>query len=95
MTIASAKHKARLSQMNCLIAQHFATGHCAGRIELHHVAEGSGKRSEWALVPLCTEHHTGKGGLHGMGPKAFLRCYRPPGESEYGLLVWLMEDLAA
>ena len=29
-----------------------------------------------------------------MGSKAFIRVYRPPGDSEYGLLVWLIEDLA-
>lgn len=28
-----------------------------------------------------------------MGPKAFLRFYRPPGESEYGLLGWVAEDI--
>ena len=32
--------------------------------------------------------------LHGMGPKAFIRLYRPPGDSEYGLLIWLLEALA-
>jgi len=29
-----------------------------------------------------------------MGVKAFCGLYRPPGDSEYGLLIWLIEDLA-
>lgn len=29
-----------------------------------------------------------------MGSKNFLRIYRPPGESEFGLLIWTMEDMA-
>lgn len=88
-------HKDRLAGMRCLIES--AVGSpvfCEGRIELHHVAEGSGLRNDWALVPLCTEHHRGKTGLHGMGTKAFCAKYRPPGDCEYGLLVWLIEALA-
>jgi hypothetical protein len=29
-----------------------------------------------------------------MGTKNFLRLYRPPGESEYGLLIWMIEQVA-
>ena len=54
---------------------------------VHHVAEGSGHRSDWATVGLCHEHHQGATGLHGMGTKAFIRRYRPFGDSEFGLLV--------
>ena len=66
---------------------------CAGRVHLHHVAEGSGVRSDFAVVGLCEEHHTGASGLHGMGSKAFLRLYRPPGETEWGLLAWVNQDI--
>lgn len=61
--------------------------------QLHHVAEGSGLRSNFAVVGLCPEHHTGTTGFHKMG-KGFLKSYRVPGESEYGLLVWVNELLA-
>ncbi len=30
-----------------------------------------------------------------MGPPAFIRLYEPPGGTEWGLLVWMLEDLAA
>ena len=62
--------------------------------QVHHVAEGSGLRSDFSVAGLCLEHHTGKSGLHGMGTKAFIRLYRPPGDSEYGLLVWVNELIA-
>lgn len=85
-------HKDSLAAMPCLLARDMAA-HCTGRVHLHHVAEGSGLRNDWALVPLCEGHHTGPAGLHGMGTKAFLRLYRPPGDSEFGLLVWLIEAM--
>lgn len=88
-----ARHRTTVAALGCLLARRGAGG-CAGTTELHHVAEGSGVRNEWALVPLCAEHHRGTAGLHGMGPKAFIRLYRPPGDSEYGLLIWLIESLA-
>lgn len=87
-----AAHKDSLAHMRCLIARDHAA-RCTGRVELHHVAEGSGVRDDWALVPLCEGHHRGPAGLHGMGTKAFLRLYRPPGDSEFGLLIWLIEDM--
>lgn len=69
-------------------------------VEAHHVAEGSGLRSHFSIVPLCGSrqdggHHRGAIGLHGpQGIPWFLKFYRPPGESEFGLLVWFLEDLA-
>jgi len=87
-----ARHRNFLASLQCVLVNR--GGGCCGPLELHHVAEGSGVRDDWALVPLCSEHHRGPAGLHGMGTKAFIRLYRPPGDSEYGLLVWLIEDIA-
>lgn len=86
-------HRSHIAGLGCLLGRRGYSG-CGGGLELHHVAEGSGLRDDWALVPLCEEHHRGGAGLHGMGGKAFIRLYRPPGDSEYGLLVWLLEDMA-
>ena len=88
----SKLHRDFIARLGCVVGKRGFT--CAGGVQLHHVAEGSGLRSDWALVPLCHEHHEGQAGLHGMGPKAFIRLYRPPGDSEYGLLVWMLEDMA-
>ncbi len=88
-----ARHRTHIATLGCLLAKR-GFGGCAGATELHHVAEGSGTRNDWSLVPLCAEHHRGTSGLHGMGTKAFIRLYRPPGDSEFGLLIWLLESMA-
>jgi len=89
---ASALHMSRVAAVGCVICRRFFRE--KSPVELHHVAEGSGVRSDFAVVGLCAEHHRGATGLHGMGTKAFNRMYRTFGESEYGLLVWVNEDLA-
>lgn len=84
--------KSVLAQLACVVCKrHVPTG---VRPSLHHFAEGSGHRSVFALVPLCEPHHQGPRGLHGAGAKAFCETYRPPGDREHGLLIWVIEDVA-
>lgn len=92
MTLAS-RYMAMVAQAGCCLGNRGFAG-CSGRVHVHHVAEGSGVRSDFATVGLCTEHHEGRAGIHGMGVKAFCRLYRPPGECEWGLLAWSNEDIA-
>ena len=87
------RHMDLVARAGCVLGNRAMGEHCAGRIECHHVAVGSGKRSDFATVGLCTFHHRGPAGLHGMGPQAFCRLYRPPWEKEEGLLVWVNEDI--
>ena len=82
----------KVSSLGCCVCKRLGIGYVPAQV--HHVAEGSGVRSDFAVSCLCREHHQGQSGLHGMGTKAFIRLYRLPGESEYGLLVWQTEDLA-
>jgi hypothetical protein len=89
---AKARWRNLLASLCCVVGKRH--GGCKGQVQLHHVAEGSGLRHDYGLVPLCHEHHVGGAGLHGMGSKNFLRIYRPPGDSEYGLLIWTIEDVA-
>lgn len=89
-----------IARMRCLICRRFPDLTTGLPTEVHHVAEGSSKRSNFAVVPLCGSpqnggHHRGAAGLHGMSPQAFCRLYRPPFENEYGLLVWTNQDLEA
>jgi hypothetical protein len=84
-------HSERVHSLGCCVCRRIGYGYVPA--QAHHVAEGSGLRSEWAIVPLCEEHHTGASGFHKRG-KQFLSQFRVPGESEYGLLVWTIEDLA-
>lgn len=59
---------------------------------VHHVAEGSGKRSDFATVCLCPYHHDGLGGFHRLHD-TFLKLHRVPWEREEGLLAWAAEDM--
>lgn len=86
------RHMDKVSHLGCCVCRRY--GHQMGQTELHHIAVGTGQRSDYAVVPLCEDHHRGKAGLHGMGTKKFCVLYRPPGDCEYGLLVWVNEDLS-
>ena len=86
------RHMQRVSALGCCVCRRL--GHGETPAQVHHVAEGSSKRSPFAVAPLCPEHHQGKTGLHGMGAKAFAIRYGVPWDREEGLLVWVNEDLA-
>ena len=92
MNAAERRHVDRVAQAGCVICRKLGHGYTAP--EIHHVAEGSGLRSWFAVAGLCQEHHRGGSGLHGMGTKRFVAAYRVPGETEYGLLVLQNEALA-
>lgn len=91
-TAAAKRHMAKVAAAGCVVGRR--VGGCDGRVEVHHVAKGSGLRSDFAVAGLCSEHHRGRSGIHGLGVKGFCMLYRLPGETEYGLLVWVNEDLA-
>lgn len=89
------RHMDRVARLGCVVCRRM--GFNESPAELHHIAEGSGKRSDFAVAPLCPTHHDearAGTGFHGMGTKRFCSLFRVPGESEYGLLVWVNEDLA-
>lgn len=91
-TAAEGRYMAMIARLPCVVC--IRLGYDAtGPVEVHHVAENSGVRSNYAVAALCSEHHRGASGLHGMGTKAFCALYRPPGEAEWGLLVWTAEEL--
>ena len=85
-TAAEQRHMDMVAGIGCVI--------CAERLglrgvpaEIHHVAEGSGKRSDFATAGLCREHHQGATGVHGAGVKAFCRMWKLSGEHELLVLV--------
>jgi len=90
MSIASAKHMNAVASAGCVICSRF--GRTGSPAEIHHIGEGSGERSDFAVAGLCYEHHRGTAGIHGLGTKAFLRLYKLP--TEYHLLIWANEDIA-
>lgn len=92
MNKAEKIHRERVAAIGCVVCRRHLDRYVP--CEIHHVAEGSGLRSHFSIAGLCPEHHQGKTGLHGLSARTFVRTYRVPGESEYGLLVWVNEDLA-
>lgn len=91
-TRAESEWMDRVASVGCVICWQLHGRYNAAQV--HHVAEGSGLRSNFAVAPLCDEHHTGGAGFHRLGTKRFCSLYRIPGESEYGLLVLTNEQLA-
>jgi hypothetical protein len=85
------RHKEKVAALGCCVCRRLGHGYTAA--EVHHIAEGSSKRSDFAVAPLCREHHQGSAGFHGLKERRFCALYRVPWENEYGLLVWVNEDL--
>ena len=50
----------------------------------------SQRASNFLVVPLCPEHHTGNSGLHGLGERGFYTRYKL---SELDLLAMTIEEL--
>lgn len=90
---AEKRHLSRVAALNCCVCKRMGLGETRGHV--HHIAEGSSKRSGFAVCNLCPEHHTGGTGFHVLKEREFCRRYRVPWENEYGLLWWTNEDLAA
>jgi hypothetical protein len=95
VNVAERHHVDRVAQIGCVVCRRIFSIVTPG--EIHHVAEGSGLRSWFSIANLCRTHHDearAGTGFHGMGTDRFCAAFRVPGESEYGLLVWVNEDLA-
>ena len=45
-------------------------------VQLHHVESIRDGLSDYAIVPLCEWHHTGGGGVHGLGRRGFVARYK-------------------
>lgn len=86
-TAAEREHMGRVAALGCLL--------CGSPAEVHHIREEQGmsqRASNWLTTPLCSEHHRGASGFHGLGMRAFERRY---GLSELDLLAMTIERLAA
>lgn len=91
MTVALELWCGLLGEIGCVVCTRGLAGG-SGRPHQHHVAKGSGERHEFCRAVLCEGHHMQ---FHStMGGKAFCRLYRPPGDDEFGLVVWTVEDVA-
>lgn len=83
MTNSEKHHHDIVRRLGCVICREFFG--VVTPASVHHIAEGSGKRSEFMVAPLCPDHHkNGASGFHD-APKTFLRQYKLP--TEYHLLL--------
>lgn len=77
----------RVAQLPCAICG-------AMPVELHHIREGQGaaQRAQHVLVlPLCTYHHRGAEGIHGLGRKGFYMRHK---RDELDILAATIEALS-
>lgn len=79
------QHMDIVAQVGCVICREHYGLHTP--TEVHHVAGGSSKRSDFMVAGLCPEHHRGSTGLHGMGTKAFCKLWGLAGEYDLLALV--------
>jgi len=79
----------RVAELGCAICRIFRDEMSPAQV--HHVFD-TAERSDWLVIPLCPEHHTGATGFHGLGERAFNARYKT---SEAHLLSWTIEELNA
>jgi hypothetical protein len=74
MATKSEKEKLRkIAELGCSLCRH--QGNEGTPSELHHIRR-AGFRAKSPIIPLCTNHHRGNIGLHGMGRKRFEAVYK-------------------
>jgi len=65
-----------VAELGCAVCRRM--GYPGTPAEIHHrrAGTGAGRRSSHAdVIPLCSEHHRGATGLHGLGSKGFVKHY--------------------
>jgi hypothetical protein len=63
--------------LGCVLCHHFDRGYVPA--QLHHprdAAGGAQRASDWLVIPLCPDCHTGPSGYHGLGSRGFYTRYR-------------------
>jgi hypothetical protein len=70
------QYLSQVFELGCAICRRLGYGETPPH--LHHMRSGVGKgqrATNYEVIPLCPFHHTGNGGIHGMGLRAFEREY--------------------
>ena len=92
MSAKGARRMARVASIGCILCHAKGLGY--SEAEVHHLKEecGAGQRQSDALViGLCTEHHRGGTGIHGLGRKAFDRTYNLTELDLLGMVILALE----
>jgi len=74
MSAAGKRWMSRVAELPCLICEQMGVRQ-ETRTEVHHCFDNS-HRSDVLVAALCTQHHSGPLGFHGLGEREFNRRYR-------------------
>jgi len=90
-TSAEKRHLDRVASLGCVLCRHLGYGMTPAEVHHPRFSEGMAQRaSHWLAIGLCSEHHRGATGLHGLGTREFERRYKI---SEAVLLALTIEAL--
>lgn len=91
MSAASDRYQARVRELGCLICRVMS---CPPprTIEIHHVESVRDEASEFAVVPLCHEHHEGANGVHGLSRRGFEMRYKLSPLDMLAMVTMLLES---
>jgi hypothetical protein len=64
----------RVRDIGCILCWHLGYGQTPASI--HHIESVRDGFSDYAIVPLCSEHHQGKTGVHGLSRRGFEARYK-------------------
>lgn len=81
-------YKERIHELPCVVCWKKLGVKTYG-VHAHHAGEAE-ERSDWALIPLCHEHHQGGAGIHGLHRRGFYRLWKTNNNE---LLAWTNEAL--
>lgn len=76
-------YMALIAELPCVICLH-KIGVTVYGVDVHHVGDAS-DRNDWAVVPLCLQHHRGGTGVHGLHRRGFHRMWKT---TDILLLAW-------
>jgi len=83
------EHYQKMASIGCILCAHL--GYTESPAELHHIRNGSTRRSDAPIIPLCPNHHRfPPDGFHHLGRKAFERKF---GLTQEHLLQMALEKL--
>ena len=82
-------HLKRIHALECVVCVHMGL-QSPERVEAHHVESIRDETSDYAVVPLCSPHHNGPNGVHGLHRRGFIARY---GLSDVDLLGLTMKAL--
>lgn len=70
------KYQDRVRALGCVVCLHVRGASFFPADAVHHVESVRDGLSEYAIVPLCYDHHQGTNGIHGLSRRGFVAMYK-------------------